>query len=61
MCHIPRTSTYRPESKLLKTDGLDEPYLEWVASMPGTMVQEYLTLNQNVPLGIETYYTPEQA
>jgi len=35
--------------------GLNEPYLEWVPYMPKTTVQEYLTMNQNVPLGIRTY------
>jgi len=38
----------------------DEPYLEWLPYIPGTMVQEYPVLSQNVPLGTETYCTPKQ-
>ena len=43
---------------LLKTDGINEPCLEWVPCMPGTTVQKYPVLSQNVPLGIGTYYIP---
>ena len=38
----------------------DEPCLEWAPYMPATTVQEYLALNQNVPLGTGTYCTPKQ-
>jgi len=38
----------------------DEPCLEWVPYMPGTMVQEYPMLSRNVPLGTMTHCTPEQ-
>ena len=44
---------------LLETDGIDESCLEWVPCMPGTMIQEYLVLSQNVPLGTGTYCMPE--
>ena len=43
-----------------KLMGLDEPYLEWVPYMPGTTIQDYLILSQNVLLGTGTYYMPEQ-
>ena len=42
-----------------KQMGIDEPCLEWVPCMPGTMVQEYPVLSRNVPLGTGTYYMPE--
>ena len=41
-----------------KLMGNNEPCLEWVPCMPGTTVQKYLVLSQNVPLGTETYYMP---
>ena len=49
---IPHIFTYRPESKLLKTDGAQRTMFR--------MVYEYPVLSQNVPLGTRTHYTPEQ-
>jgi len=37
----------------------DEPCLEWAPYMPGTTVQEYPVLSWNVPLGTDTYCSPE--
>jgi len=39
---------------------IDEPCLEWVSYMPGTMVKEYLVLSRNILLGTRTYCTPKQ-
>jgi len=39
--------------------GNDEPCLEWVPCMPGTTVQEYPVLSQNVPLGTELTICPK--
>ena len=57
MCLISHALACKPESKLLETDG---DRLEWVPYMPGAMVKEYPVLSRNVPLGTETYCTPEQ-
>ena len=38
---------------------IDEPCLEWVPYMLGTMVKKYPVLSRNVPLGTGTYYMPK--
>ena len=54
---IPHASAYRPESKLLETDGAQQTMFRMGHVHLGTTVQEYLVLSQNVPLGTRTYYT----
>jgi len=49
---IPHPSAYRPETKLLESDGAQRTMFR--------MVYEYPVLSQNVPLGTRTHYTPEQ-
>ena len=58
MCPIPHSSAYRPESKLLETDGDQRIMLKMGPYMPETTV-EYPILSRNVPLGTGTYCTPE--
>ena len=60
MCPIPHISAYRPESKLLKTDGDRRTMFRMGPYMSGTTVKEYPVLSRKVPLGTGTYYTPEQ-
>jgi len=49
---VPYTFAYKSsEVGYWKLMGNDEPCLEWVPCMPGTTVQEYSVLIQNVPLG----------
>ena len=57
---MPYTFAYKSsEVGYWKLMGNDEPCLEWVPCMPGTMVQEYPVLSWNVLLGAGTYYMPE--
>jgi len=58
--HVPYTFAYKSsEVGYWKLMGNGEPCIEWVLCMPGTTVQEYSVLSQNVPLGTGTYYMPE--
>ena len=57
MCPISHTSAYRPESKLLKTDGDRRTMLRMGLYMPGVTIKEYPVLSRNVPLGTGTYCT----
>ena len=60
MCPIPHTSPYRPESKLLETDGDRLTMLRMGLVHARDKVKKYPILSGNVPLGTGTYYKPEQ-
>ena len=60
MCPIPHTSVYRPESKLLETDGDRRTMLRMGPVHAWTMVKEYPVLSRNVPLSTGTYCMPKQ-
>ena len=60
MCPIPHTSAYRPESKVLETDGDRRTILRMGPVYARNNGQGVFGTEPELPLGTGTYCTPEQ-